>query len=77
MLYSFCSFISLLILKIFFRIRVSGKENVPGRGAFILASNHASNLDPIVLAAVCPRKLNFMAKEELFRNAFFSVFFIL
>lgn len=37
-----------------------------------MASNHRSFLDPVILGVVCPRKLNFMAKEELFHNPFFS-----
>jgi 1-acyl-sn-glycerol-3-phosphate acyltransferase len=65
-------FISRLILKLFFKIylrmRVYGRENIPKNGAFILASNHVSYLDPPVLGCACPRPLNYMAKEELFRN---------
>ena len=38
-----------------------------------MASNHASNLDPVALGvAVSPRCLNYMAKYELFKNPFFS-----
>jgi len=34
----------------------------------IVASNHASNLDPFVVGSSFPRKLRYLAKEELFRN---------
>ena len=37
-----------------------------------MASNHVSYLDPIAVGISCPRKLNFMAKEELFNNPLFS-----
>jgi len=47
---------------------------VPKKGGFILASNHVSYLDPVALAFSCPRKLNFMAKEELFRNSLFGYY---
>jgi 1-acyl-sn-glycerol-3-phosphate acyltransferase len=51
------------------KITVIGKENIPRQGGYILASNHLSNLDPILLGVVsCPRELHFMAKEELFKN---------
>lgn len=51
------------------KIKVFGKENIPKQGGFILASNHLSNLDPVLLGVVAsPRELHFMAKEELFRN---------
>ena len=51
------------------RIRVRGAVHVPRKGGFIVASNHLSNLDPVVVGIACPRSLNFMAKEELFRPA--------
>ncbi len=50
-----------------FRIKVSGEENIPPSGAYIVASNHRSYLDPPVLNAVFPEPLFFLAKEELFR----------
>ena len=64
--------ICFLVLKTLFRIKVYGKENIPKRGAFILASNHASFLDPPTLGVACPRKLNFMARHDLFSNRLFS-----
>ena len=58
--------------KIFFRARVIGKENVPSEGAIILAANHMSNWDPPILATFLDRKVNYMAKEELFANKIFA-----
>lgn len=37
-----------------------------------MASNHVSYLDPITLGVACPRKLNFMARHDLFYNPWFS-----
>lgn len=61
-----------ICFKILFRVKAYGKKNIPKYGAFILASNHVSNLDPVVLGIACPRKLHYMAKKELFSNAFSS-----
>lgn len=72
MLYTILRFISALLCKIFFRIEVRGKENMPKKGGFILASNHFSYLDPIILGVVSPRKLNYMARHDLFFNRFFG-----
>ena len=44
-----------------------GKENLLREGPVILASNHTSYLDPIVLGLAYRRRIFFMAKEELFR----------
>ena len=74
MFYSFFRALAILILKAVFGLQVFDRENIPKKGGFILASNHVSYLDPIVLGAACSRKLNFMAKQELFSNAFFSWF---
>jgi 1-acyl-sn-glycerol-3-phosphate acyltransferase len=58
----------LTLLFIFFnRWRVEGRENVPARGGVILASNHTSYADPPLVGTACPRRVFFMAKQELFR----------
>lgn len=44
-----------------------GAENVPREGAVILAPVHLSHLDPPAVACTCHRRLNFMAKQELFK----------
>jgi long-chain acyl-CoA synthetase len=40
-----------------FRLRIDGLENLPDRGPFVIAPNHASYLDPVVLAAALPARL--------------------
>ncbi|HVA28407.1 MAG TPA: lysophospholipid acyltransferase family protein [Candidatus Baltobacteraceae bacterium] len=58
---------------VFYRIRVSGRENIPRNGAFILAGNHLSNLDPPIVGSFAyPREIHFMAKEELFSKLILS-----
>ena len=60
--------VSLPVVKLVFRHRATGTENVPTIGGFVLAANHWSNLDPWPLAIpFFPRRfLRFMAKAELF-----------
>lgn len=53
---------------LFFPVEVIGRENIPREGAFLLASNHVSYLDPMVMGIVTGRRINFMAKDELFLN---------
>jgi len=59
-------------LKILFRLEVEGKKNIPKEGAFILASNHISFLDPVAVGVACPRKLNYMARHDLFSHPAFG-----
>ena len=57
------------ILRAAFRLRFAGTANIPETGAGIIASNHVSVLDPIVVAlapALQGRKLHFLAAAELF-----------
>jgi 1-acyl-sn-glycerol-3-phosphate acyltransferase len=48
------------------RMRVYGAQNVPAAGPVIIACNHVSYLDPPVLGSASPRRIQYMAKEELF-----------
>ena len=56
------------IVKVLFRHRATGVENVPAAGGLVLAANHWSNFDPWPLAIpFFPRRFfRFMAKAELF-----------
>jgi len=72
MLYSLLRSLAVFLFKLLFRIEVKGRENIPLKGPFIIASNHLSNVDPVVLGVACQRKLNFLAKEELFKIPLFS-----
>ena len=51
-----------------YRVQYQGLENIPKNGAFILAGNHTSNLDPLLLMSTTNRTLHFLAKIELCRG---------
>lgn len=62
------------VLRMGFRLRVEGLENVPRRGPVILAANHRSFVDSLFLPLVVPRRVTFVAKAEYFddwRTAWF------
>ena len=59
-----------VIVKLIFKTKLIGAENVPEDGKFIFASNHITMLDPVFISTLCPRTLHFMAKLELFKNGF-------
>ena len=65
--YQFAQHICVGLVRIIFRFKTEGLENLPKEGGFILCSNHRSYLDPVLLAVdVKGRQFRFMAKEELF-----------
>jgi 1-acyl-sn-glycerol-3-phosphate acyltransferase len=51
----------------YFRWRVFNAERVPLTGPVILASNHASFLDPPLVGSGLSRSINYLARESLFR----------
>lgn len=53
---------------LYFPTKVYGYENIPRTGAFIYASNHISNLDPLLLGLTANRRISYMAKNTLFKN---------
>jgi 1-acyl-sn-glycerol-3-phosphate acyltransferase len=55
-----------------FRIRVFGREHIPAGGGVLVVSNHQSHLDPILVGLACDRRLNFVARDTLFRFAPFA-----
>ena len=56
-----------LVFSTYFRWRVCNPERVPRHGPVIIASNHASFLDPPLIGAGLPRAVNFLARDTLFR----------
>ena len=56
-----------MVLRGWFRLRVTGAERLPESGA-IIAANHKSFLDAFFLGLATRRQLRFMAKAELFRG---------
>jgi 1-acyl-sn-glycerol-3-phosphate acyltransferase len=55
------------LVRLLWRLQVVGAERLPP-GRVIVAANHESVLDPLVLGAAFRRQLHFLAKEELWRS---------
>lgn len=54
------------VCRCLFRLRVHGARHIPRRGPCLLAVNHASYVDPVVLGAALGRPIRFIARHELF-----------
>lgn len=59
-----------LMIKVVFKEKVVGTENIPKEGKFLVACNHVTAIDPVLIADRCTRSLHFMAKDSLFKKAF-------
>ncbi|GGY76836.1 1-acyl-sn-glycerol-3-phosphate acyltransferase [Streptomyces olivaceoviridis] len=52
------------IMRLMFRLQVEGVENIPGDGPVILAGNHLTFIDSMVLPLVSKRQVFFIGKDE-------------
>jgi 1-acyl-sn-glycerol-3-phosphate acyltransferase len=66
--YELTRFVTSLYAYTFLRARAISVENVPGRGAVILAPNHFSFMDHFLMGCYIRRKVRFMAKSQLFKG---------
>jgi 1-acyl-sn-glycerol-3-phosphate acyltransferase len=48
-------------------LRYSGRENIPRRGAVLVVCNHQSHFDPPLVGVGCVRRMNYLARDTLFR----------
>lgn len=68
--------INFLITRVAYRINVSGLDNVPDKGSFILVPNHVSYIDGLLLWAACrKRNISFMIYHGIYNLALFKWLF--
>ena len=75
MFFRFVKGIAWVLAHILYRFDVSGMENIPKEGSYLLCANHISALDPVILAIFMKRQPRFMGKKELFRFWILDRFF--
>ena len=64
-------FVVMLVMpvsKLFYNLKVEGRENVPKSSRVIYAGNHVSYLDPPMLTYAVHKRIAYMAKKELFTD---------
>jgi 1-acyl-sn-glycerol-3-phosphate acyltransferase len=52
--------------RLFWRVRVRGRENIPKSGPLLVAVTHESVLDPVIVGSELSRQLRFLARNTLF-----------
>lgn len=58
-----------VLFNFFYRPTYIGRENIPPSGSFVLAGNHTSYLDPLLLMSSYKRTIHFLAKDSLIKGA--------
>jgi 1-acyl-sn-glycerol-3-phosphate acyltransferase len=56
------------LLRLIYRPRARGIENIPRTGGFILAANHISFVDSLFMPLACPRPVVFLGKADYFES---------
>ena len=60
-------FVAWVMSRFIYRFKVRGDEHIPSTGAAILACNHVSFVDAVLLMAASPRPIYFLMDHRIFR----------
>lgn len=74
-MYKIIKFIGTPLFRLIYLPRGYGKNNIPKDGSVILAGNHTSVLDALIMVSTPKRTVHMMAKKELFESKFTNFFF--
>lgn len=66
--YGFFHYLAANVRAMWFRGEVVGTENFPATGPFLIASNHASHLDPPFVGSQVKKQMRFFARKSLWNN---------
>ena len=72
MFYLIARFVLRPLMFLLLRPHITGRENVPLEGPVVLASNHLSFIDSIVIPLAAPRRVAYLAKAEYFTTKGFN-----
>ncbi|MDF9407372.1 1-acyl-sn-glycerol-3-phosphate acyltransferase [Pelotomaculum isophthalicicum JI] len=74
MVYILARFVCRIVLAVLRRWEIHGLSNLPAEGGLVLVSNHTSYWDPVIVGCAINRRINYMAKSELFDIPLLSTF---
>ena len=73
--YSLLRPVANFLIKTKYKVTYEGIDNLPEGGGYIIAANHITALDPVIIAVGMDKPMHFMAKNELFQNKLMGWFF--
>lgn len=74
-MYRFLVSIVSVLVKLIYRVKINGIENLKDDQPIIISANHIHIFDPVILATLTKRQIFFLSKKELFEKKLFAKFF--
>ena len=71
----FLRFVALVLMRLIYRVRVRGEENVPVEGGALLVANHVSWVDALLLLSTQQRRVRFLMERGIYNTFFVKHFF--
>ena len=60
-------FLVWMLIHSIYKVRVTGEDNIPEDGAVIVASNHVSFVDPLIIGGMIRRPVNFVMYHKIYK----------
>jgi 1-acyl-sn-glycerol-3-phosphate acyltransferase len=67
-------FVAWILMKLMYRLRVSGVEKIPEEGPALIVCNHVSFVDALAISAACPRPIRFVMESAIFKMPVVNLF---
>jgi 1-acyl-sn-glycerol-3-phosphate acyltransferase len=67
-------FVAWMLMKLMYRLRVTGVANIPEEGAALIVCNHVSFVDALAISAACPRPIRFVMESAIFKMPVVNIF---
>ncbi len=68
-------FLAWMLVHSFYRVQSENLDKIPDKGAAIIACNHVSFVDPIILLALSPRPIRFVMDYRIYQAPFLNIVF--
>jgi 1-acyl-sn-glycerol-3-phosphate acyltransferase len=64
-----------VVCRLYWRVEIRGRDNVPAAGAYVIAPVHRSNIDTLLAGCLTRRRIRFMGKDSLWRYRWLGALF--
>jgi 1-acyl-sn-glycerol-3-phosphate acyltransferase len=65
--YGFARGVVEIVCRLYWRVEIRGRENIPKSGAYVIAPVHRSNIDTLLAGCLTRRRIRFMGKDSLWK----------